>query len=347
LVFKNLSFLSARLPEVSLIKVGLLGAGRIGRIHGANVAASGQAKLVAVADALPEAAISLAYELGARVDSADAILSTRDIDAVLICSPTDTHADLIEAAVKAGKAVFCEKPVDLSSERIMRCLEVVNASGKPLMIGFNRRFDPSFAEAHRRIRGGAIGAVEMVSIISRDPSPPPASYVARSGGLFRDMMIHDLDMARFLLGEEPVEVHAVGSCLVDAGIGEAGDVDTAAVLLKTASGKIAQITNSRRATYGYDQRFEVHGAKGMVRAQNVPLTTVETATEAGFMIDPVLPFFLERYAAAYRAELAHFLNALETGTKPSPSGEDGLRAQLLADAATQAHQTGLPVKLGN
>jgi myo-inositol 2-dehydrogenase / D-chiro-inositol 1-dehydrogenase len=329
-----------------VIRIGLLGAGRIGRIHGGNVAASGKAKLVAVADAMPKAAAALARELGARVDSTAAILGSPDIDAVLICSPTDTHADLIEAAVKAGKAVFCEKPVDLSSKRILRCLKVVAASGKPLMIGFNRRFDPNFAEARRRIRSGAIGKVELVSIISRDPSPPPPSYVARSGGLFRDMMIHDLDMARFLLDEEPIEVHAVGSCLVDPGIGKAGDVDTAAVLLKTASGKIAQITNSRRATYGYDQRFEVHGSKGMVRAQNVPLTTVELATGTGFQADPVLPFFLERYAAAYRAELEHFLDALESGVAPSPSGEDGLRAQLLADAATKAHQTGKPVRLG-
>jgi myo-inositol 2-dehydrogenase / D-chiro-inositol 1-dehydrogenase len=329
-----------------LIRVGLLGAGRIGRIHGGNVAISGKSLLVAVADAMPEAAQSLASALGARVDSAEALVAAKDIDAVLICSPTDTHAELIEAAVKAGKAVFCEKPVDLSSDRIVTCLKVVAASGKPLMIGFNRRFDPSFAEAHRRIGAGAIGKVELVSIISRDPSPPPPSYVARSGGLFRDMMIHDLDMARFLLGEEPVEVHAVGSCLVDPGIGEAGDVDTAAVLLKTASGKIAQITNSRRATYGYDQRFEVHGSKGMVRAQNVPMSTVETATENGFLADPVLPFFLERYAAAYRAELDHFLAAVAGGTPPSPSGEDGLRAQLLADAATHSHQTGQSVRLG-
>ncbi len=328
-----------------MIKIGLLGAGRIGRIHGVNVAASAKARLVAVADALPDAATALAQELGARADSPAAILAANDIDAVLICSSTDTHADLIEAAVKADKAVFCEKPVDLSSDRIKRCLDVVAAAGKPLMIGFNRRFDPNFAEARRRIRAGAIGSVELVSIISRDPSPPPPSYVARSGGLFRDMMIHDLDMARFLLGEEPVEVHAVGACLVDPGIGAAGDVDTAAVLLKTASGKIAQITNSRRATYGYDQRFEVHGSKGMVRAQNMPMTTVETATEAGFLADPVLPFFLERYAAAYRAELEHFLDALATGTPPSPSGEDGLRAQLLADAATLSHQTGTPVRL--
>lgn len=328
-----------------VIGIGLLGAGRIGRIHGRNVAASGKARLVAVADASAEVAREFAESLGARATSIRALINARNIDAVLICAPTDAHADLIEAAVRAGKAVFCEKPVDLSSKRIVSCLGKVAKSGKPLMIGFNRRFDPNFAEAQRRIAAGEIGQVEIVSIISRDPSPPPPSYVARSGGLFRDMMIHDLDMARFLLGEEPIEVHAVGSCLVDPGIGDAGDVDTAAVLLKTASGKIAQITNSRRATYGYDQRFEVHGSLGMVRAQNVPTTTVEIATEAGFRADPVLPFFLERYEAAYRVELDHFLDCVVSGKAPSPSGEDGLRAQLLADAATRSHQTGKPVRL--
>jgi myo-inositol 2-dehydrogenase / D-chiro-inositol 1-dehydrogenase len=328
-----------------VIRVGLLGAGRIGRIHGGNVAASSRARLVAVADALPDAARDLATALGGEVHSADAIIAAADIDAVLICSPTDTHADLIEAAVRADKAVFCEKPVDLDAARIEACLKVVAASGKPLMIGFNRRFDPSFAEARRRIRAGEIGQVEMVTILSRDPSPPPPSYVARSGGLFRDMMIHDFDMARFLLGEEPVEVHAVASCLVDPGIGAAGDVDTAAVLLKTASGKIAQISNSRRASYGYDQRFEVHGAMGMVSAGNVPVTTVEIATAAGFRTDPAQPFFLERYSAAYRAELDHFLGCVAAGTAPSPSGEDGLKAQALADAATLSHQTGAPVRL--
>lgn len=328
-----------------MIRVGLLGAGRIGRIHGGNVAASSRARLVAVADALPDAARDLATALGGEVHSADAIIAAADIDAVLICSPTDTHADLIEAAVRADKAVFCEKPVDLDAARIEACLKVVAASGKPLMIGFNRRFDPSFAEARRRIRAGEIGPVEMVTILSRDPSPPPPSYVARSGGLFRDMMIHDFDMARFLLGEEPVEVHAVASCLVDPGIGAAGDVDTAAVLLKTASGKIAQISNSRRASYGYDQRFEVHGAMGMVSAGNVPVTTVEIATAAGFRTDPAQPFFLERYSAAYRAELDHFLGCVAAGTAPSPSGEDGLKAQALADAATLSHQTGAPVRL--
>ena len=325
------------------MRIGLLGAGRIGRIHGMNIAARADAELVAVADPSAEAASGLARASGARVVEAQALVAQGDIDAVLICTPTDTHADWIEAAVKAGKAVFCEKPVDLDAERIRRCLDTVATSGKPLMIGFNRRFDPNFAELERRLRAGEIGAVELVTVISRDPAPPPVDYVRRSGGLFRDMMIHDFDMARFLLAEEPVEVFALGSALVDPAIGEAGDVDTAAVVMKTASGRIAQISNSRRASYGYDQRIEVHGAGGMLRAGNIHETTVESATASGFRADPVKNFFLERYEAAYRAELDAFLAACREGVAPTPSGEDGLKAQILADAATQSWRTGKPV----
>lgn len=325
------------------MRMGLLGAGRIGRIHGLNLAARKDATLVSVADAFADAAASLAAETGAAVASLDAILADRTLDAVLICTPTDTHADLIEAAVAAGKAVFCEKPVDLDAARIRTCLETVAKTGRPLMIGFNRRFDPSFAALQNRLRAGEAGAIEIVSVISRDPSPPPVDYVRRSGGLFRDMMIHDFDMARFLLAEEPVEVFALGSALVDPAIGQAGDVDTAAVLMRTASGKIAQISNSRRASYGYDQRIEVHGSKGMLRAGNIHETTVEIATGAGFRADPVQNFFLERYAAAYRAELDAFVAALKGKTAPLPSGEDGLKAQILADAATESARSGKPV----
>jgi myo-inositol 2-dehydrogenase/D-chiro-inositol 1-dehydrogenase len=241
--------------------------------------------------------------------------------------------------------VFCEKPVDLNAERIRACLEVVKAAKGRLMVGFNRRFDPNFSSVRARIAAGEVGAVELVTILSRDPSPPPPSYVARSGGLFRDMMIHDFDMARFLLGEEPTEVHAVGSCLVDPAIGKAGDVDTAAVLLKTATGKIAQISNSRRATYGYDQRIEVHGSLGLLAAGNQYATTVTHAGANGYQSDPALPFFLERYAQAYRLELDAFVTAVLDGAPTSPSGEDGLKAQLLADAATNAAQTGQPVRV--
>jgi len=327
-----------------MLRFAVLGAGRIGRIHAGNVATHPRAHLTAVSDVDEAAADALASAHGARTGTTEALLRAPDVEAVVICTPTDTHADLIEAAVAEGKAVFCEKPVDLSSARIRRCLSAVERAGRPLMIGFNRRFDPNFAEVKRRIDAGAVGAVELVTILSRDPAPPPIAYVQRSGGLFRDMMVHDLDMARFLLGEDPVEVHAVASSLVDPAIGAAGDVDTAAVLLKTASGKLCQISNSRRATYGYDQRIEVHGSTGMVRAQNVPLTTVEIADAGGFRADPVLPFFLERYAAAYRAELDVFVTAVEAGRAPAPSGLDGLKAQLLADAATEAAATGRPVR---
>ncbi len=325
-----------------MISIGLLGAGRIGALHGRNIAANPKAKLAAIADAVPAPAESLGAELGVEVRSVEAILADSSIAAVVICSSTDTHAALIEAAAAAGKAVFCEKPVDLDSDRIRRCLEVVERAGIPLMIGFNRRFDPHFASLQARLAAGEIGEVELVTILSRDPAPPPLAYIARSGGLFRDMMIHDFDMARFLLGEDPVEVHAVGSALVDPAIGAAGDVDTAAVLLKTASGRICQISNSRRATYGYDQRVEVHGSKGMLRAQNLHESTVERADADGFRGAPVLNFFLERYTPAYRRELDHFLDCLASGRPPAPTGRDGLQAQVLADAATVSARTGRP-----
>jgi len=328
-----------------VIRIGLLGAGRIGKIHGTNVAESRDAKLVAVADADDNAARALAGAHGAEVRSSDDIITSRDIDAVVIATPTDTHADLIERAAGVKKAVFCEKPVDLSSGRIVSCLKVVEAAGIPLMIGFNRRFDPNFASLKRRLDDGAVGKVEMVTIISRDPGPPPVSYIKVSGGLYRDMMIHDFDLARFLLGEEPVEVHAVGSVMVDPEIGRAGDVDTAMVMLRTASGKLCQISNSRRATYGYDQRIEVHGSEGMIRAGNIHETTVEIANKSGFKADPILNFFLERYMPAYRAELAAFIAAITKGTAPAPSGRDGLMAQRLADAATESKATGQTVKL--
>jgi len=329
-----------------MISIALLGAGRIGQIHGRAIAASPRARLAGIADPLPDGARALSAATGAPVREVDDLLSDEGIDAVLIATPTDTHADFIDKAAAAGKAILCEKPVDLSSERIEKTLTRVTKAGVPLMIGFNRRFDPNFAALKKRLDDGLAGNVELVTILSRDPAPPPAAYVARSGGLFRDMMIHDLDMARFLLGEEPVEVHAVGSSLVDPEIGQAGDVDTAAVLLKTASGRICQISNSRRATYGYDQRIEVHGSKGMLSAGNVFETTVTFAGAGGVSADPVQNFFLERYAAAYRNEVEAFIDAVENGKAPSPSGHDGLRAQMLADAATESCFSGKPVRLG-
>jgi myo-inositol 2-dehydrogenase / D-chiro-inositol 1-dehydrogenase len=321
------------------MKFGIIGAGRIGKIHGANVAARRDCKVTFVADADASAAEALAQATGAKVATIDESLGSKEVDAVAICSPTDTHADLIERAARAGKAIFCEKPIALDVARIQACLEVVRQTGATLMIGFNRRFDPNFAALKKRIADGAIGALESVSITSRDPSPPPLSYIARSGGLFRDMMIHDFDMARFLLGEEPVAVSAMGSALVDKAIGDAGDIDTAVVIMETKSGRVAQISNSRRASYGYDQRVEAHGVNGMLQATNVHETTVEWAGAHGYARDKVLNFFLERYDAAYRNELDAFVRGVTAGSRPHPDGEDGLRANILADAAYQSWKT--------
>jgi myo-inositol 2-dehydrogenase/D-chiro-inositol 1-dehydrogenase len=318
------------------LRFGLLGAGRIGRVHAKAVAGAAGAELVAVADAVPEAAKAIAASYATEVRSVEAIISAKDVDAVLITTPTDLHAQMIEQAARAGKAIFCEKPIDLSAERVRRCLEVTRAEKAALMVGFNRRFDPNFMEARARIDAGAIGEVEMASITSRDPAPPPLAYVARSGGLFRDMTIHDFDMAAFLLGEDPVTVFAVASNLVDPAIGAAGDVDSASLVLTTKSGKIAQISNSRRATYGYDQRIEVHGSKGMVSAENVRATTVEVADADGYRRDPLLNFFMTRYTQAYANEIAAFIEAVEAGRPMSPSGEDGLKALLMAEAAVKS-----------
>jgi len=321
------------------MKFGVIGAGRIGKIHGGNIAARGDTRVAYVADADVAAAKALADSTGAQAASVEEIIDSHAVDAVAICSPTDTHADLIERAARAGKAIFCEKPIDLDANRIRKCLEVVRSAGATLMIGFNRRFDPNFATLRKRVVEGAIGKLEIVSITSRDPGPPPLSYIARSGGLFRDMMIHDFDMARFLLGEEPVAVSAMGSALVDKSIGEAGDIDTAIVIMETKSGKVAQISNSRRASYGYDQRVEAHGEKGMIHAGNVRETTLEMAGAEGFRRDKILNFFLDRYDAAYKIELDAFISAVKSGGKPRPDGEDGLKANILADAAHQSWKT--------
>lgn len=328
-----------------MIRIGILGCGRIGQVHARSLMRMADASLVAVVDAIPAAARSLADQTGAVVRGADEIIAATDIDAVIICTPTDTHYDIIHAAAKSGKAIFCEKPVDMSADRIRDCIEAVRAGGVAFMTAFNRRFDPNFASVQERISRGDIGAVEIVTIQSRDPNPPPISYIKSSGGIFRDMMIHDFDMARFLLGEDPVSVYAVGSALVDPDIGAAGDVDTAAVTLTTASGKICQISNSRRATYGYDQRIEIHGEKGMLRAENILENTVEHASEVGFTRAPAQHFFLERYEAAYLAEITHFVQALMKSEAPNPSIHDGLKAQLLADAATVSLEKAQPVSI--
>jgi myo-inositol 2-dehydrogenase / D-chiro-inositol 1-dehydrogenase len=328
-----------------MINLCQFGAGRIGAIHAANIAGHPAARLAAIVDIDPAAAQRLADRHGATVASRKAALADPAIDAVVIASATDTHAELVEAAARSNKAIFCEKPLDLDLGRATACVAMAKECGATLMVGFNRRFDPNFARLAEQLRAGRIGRLELLHITSRDPAPPPLAYVRVSGGLFRDMMIHDFDMARWLLGEEPVEVFAAGSVLVDPAIGEAGDFDTAVVTLKTKSGALCQISNSRRAAYGYDQRIEAFGALGALFAENVVESTVAFAGAAGIVTDKPLHFFLERYAEAYRRELDHFITALDGGGAPSVGGKDGVKALSLAEAALRSAQSGRPVAL--
>jgi myo-inositol 2-dehydrogenase/D-chiro-inositol 1-dehydrogenase len=326
-----------------MLRFAQFGAGRIGAIHAANLAALSGTELRTVVDVNAEAAAALAARHGARVAEAATALHDPEIDAVVIASSTDTHADLVAAAARAGKAIFCEKPIDLSLARVDECLAAVASAGVPLFVGFNRRFDPSFSALHARIGRGDIGRVEQVIVTSRDPGPPPLSYLKVSGGQFHDMTIHDFDMVRWLLGEEPVELFAYGSCLVDPAVGEIGDTDSAMIVLKSASGRLGHINNSRRASYGYDQRIEVHGAKGRLLAGNRTPTTVELADASAVSADKPLHFFLERYAEAYRIELAAFVDAV-VNRKPMPVGAvDGRQALVLAEAARHSLQTGRSV----
>ncbi|MDR7033557.1 inositol 2-dehydrogenase [Mesorhizobium sp. BE184] len=327
------------------VRFGLLGAGRIGKVHARAVGANPNARLVAVADAFEKAAREISSLYGAEVRTIEAIEKADDIDAVVICTPTDTHADLIERFAKAGKAIFCEKPVDLDVKRVEKCLAVVEKTRAALMVGFNRRFDPHFMAVKKAIDDGAIGKVEMVTITSRDPGAPPVDYIKRSGGIFRDMTIHDFDMARFLLGEEPVSVSAHASVLVDKKIGEAGDYDSVSVILETASGKQCVISNSRRATYGYDQRIEVHGSKGMVAAENQRPVSIEIANDKGYTRPPLHDFFMTRYIDAYANEIAAFIDTMSRKGKASPSGADGLAALKLADAALKSAKQGKTIRI--
>ena len=333
------------MTEIAPLHIAQFGAGRIGQIHAANIAALKDARLRYVVDVNADAAHKLAVRHGAKVVSEREALADREVDAVLIASSTDTHARLAIAAARAGKAIFCEKPIDLSLKKVDECLREVEKAQVPMFVGFNRRFDPSFAALKRRLDAGEVGAVEQVVISSRDPGPPPLAYVKVSGGMFRDMTIHDFDMARWLLGEEPVEVFAMGECLVDRKIGAAGDIDSAMVLLRTASDRMCHINNSRRAVYGYDQRIEVAGAKGMLCAENIGETTLEHFGAKGTVSDRPLDFFLERYADAYRAEMSAFLRCLKEKTPMPVGARDGRQALVLAEAALQSHRKKRPMRV--
>lgn len=327
------------------VRFGVLGAGRIGQVHARAIASVEGADLVAIAEPVDAAAKAAQARFGCELRTIDQIAASDDIDAVVICTPTDTHADLIEQFARAGKAVFCEKPVDLNVDRVKQALATVEAEGATLMVGFNRRFDPDFMAVKAAIDAGRIGAVEMVTITSRDPGAPPYDYIKVSGGIFRDMTIHDFDMARWLLGEEVETVTAQASVLTDPKIGELGDYDSVNVILRTASGKQCVITNSRRASYGYDQRIEVLGSAGSVSAENHREANIEIANDGGYTRPPLLNFFMTRYIAAYANEIAAFVAAVAEGAATPTTGLDGLRALELAEAALASAQTGQAVRL--
>ncbi len=326
--------------------VAVFGAGRIGRIHSSNLAALPGVKLKYVFDPVPAAASDLAQKYGAEVSSIEAVLADKSVDAVAICSSTDTHSDLITRAAAAGKHIFCEKPVDLSVPRAQACADAVKAAGVACMIGFQRRFDPTFNDASRRLAAGDIGNAEMLVITSRDPGAPPVEYIKASGGIFRDMLIHDLDVFRWILcadGDEAAWLSATGSVLTDPAIAAAGDVDSTAVTIRTRKGRLCQINTSRRAAYGYDQRFEVLGSGGLLQCGNHTPTEVVQWDAQGIRADKPEAFFLQRYAAAYRLEMEHFFDCLQTGKPFKTTVADGVAAQKLADAASESCKSGLPI----
>ena len=329
--------------------VALFGAGRIGRIHGGNAAALPGVSLKWVCDPVAESAAQLAQSLGAAVSTPDAVFADTSIDAVIIGSPTDTHSDLIHRAAAAGKHIFCEKPVDLSVPRAVACAAAVAAANVACMIGFQRRFDPTFSEAKQRLQRGEIGAAEMLVVTSRDPGAPPPEYLKASGGIFRDMLIHDFDVFRWILcvddGDEAAMLYATGSVLTDPAIAQAGDIDSTAVTIRTRKGRLAQINTSRRAAYGYDQRFEVLGSKGMLQCGNHRPSEVVQSDATGVHADKPEHFFLQRYREAYRLELVHFFEALQSGGAFRTTIDDGVAAQKLADAAATSLASGQPVSL--
>ncbi len=318
------------------MQVALFGAGRIGKIHAGNLVRQPGVRLAHVVDVNAPAAQALAAQYGARVSDAETALRDPEVRAVVIASSTDTHADLLMRAAAARKAIFCEKPVDLDLARARSCADAVKQAGVTCLIGFQRRYDPTFAAVRARIDAGEIGTPEMLVVTSRDPGAPPVDYIRVSGGIFKDMLIHDFDIFRWILGDEAKTVYAAGSCLTDPAIETAGDIDATAVTLRTRSGRLAQINTLRRAAYGYDQRFEVIGSKGMLQAGNHRPTEVTAATAQSVSNDLPEHFFLERYRVAYANEMAHFFEALAAGTPVRTTIEDGVKALELADAATRS-----------
>lgn len=327
-----------------VVTLALFGAGRMGQIHGPNVARFANTRLKYVIDPSDEAARKLAAQTGATVVNYAEAFADDDIDAIIIASSADTHADLISNALKHNKAVFCEKPL---AKKLGAAIETQNAldrAGASIFLGFNRRFDKSFQSLHARLRSDEIGKPELILITSRDPQPPPVEYTVNAGGMFRESMIHDLDMAYWLLGEEPTEVYCVASSLTDPAYAAAGEPDTAVVTLKTKSGTICSINQSWRATYGYDHRVEVHGALGMLQLAGRSAHGIRRS-DAGGLDTPALPFFRERYDESYAEELSAFTQALLRGESFSPNQKDGVRSLLLAECVALSHAQQRPVKV--
>lgn len=330
------------------IKVGVIGTGRIGKLHLENLSVRiSSAEVAAVADVFVEGARTLAKTFGIKTVTKDyrEILANDDIAAVVICSPTDTHAQYTMEAAEAGKHIFCEKPLDLSLEKIRKVLDVIERTGVKLMVGFNRRFDPNYAKVQQMVRDGKIGSPHILKISSRDPAPPPAEYIAVSGGMFLDMTIHDFDMARFVIGSEITEVYAKTNVLIDPDIGKAGDVDTALTILQFENGAIGTIDNSRKAVYGYDQRLEVFGSEGMVSIDNNMHDTHAYYDKEGSHGPLPLDFFMDRYVQSYAIEMESFINAVIRDEPVPVHGTDGLISVAIGLAAKRSARENRPVKL--
>ena len=332
------------------LRIGVVGCGRIGKLHINNLINSVPgAEVVAAADPMLDKSGAREWLADRKITNASCdymdVINNPDVDAVFVCSSTDTHCDIALAAVKAGKHVFCEKPIDYDVAKIKNLLAEVEKQGVKFQVGFNRRFDHNHKSVADAVKNGSIGDPHIVIVTSRDPEPPPASYVAVSGGIFYDMMIHDFDMARFLAGSEVTEVHAVGSVLVDPGIGEAGDVDTALVTLKFANGAIGVIDNSRKAVYGYDQRVEVFGSEGCAQNENDIPNTAVLSTADGTTYGTAYKVMWDRYTGAFVSEMQAFADAVANDKETPVTGEDGLYPVLMAAAATKSLHEGRPVKI--
>ena len=326
------------------MKICLIGAGRIGTVHAIAIASEESATLHSVVDLNREAAENLAAQYSAEVLSIDEVFINSEIDAFIIASSTATHAELIERCAQVGKPVFCEKPIDLSLDRALSCAQIVRESGLVCMLGFNRRFDPHMASLKNKVDANVIGSIQSLIIISHDPEPPSMDYIAGSGGLFHDMMIHDFDMACWILNDTPSSIYVVAKAVNDD-IAKQGDVDTASVILNMKGGAIVTIINGRQASFGYDQRIEAFGEKGMLQVQNTLEDNVVVSNANGIHQAKAKYFFLERYENAYHNELVHFIKSVQTGVEPSVDISDGVLALRIAEAAQKSLKTGNPVNL--